>query len=45
MILTNVLLFKFTILTNLNNEIDYNENKKKVPKNVIPGYDGLSLLI
>ena len=32
-------------LTNMNNEIDYNEVKKLLPKNVIPAYDGLSFLI
>ena len=36
---------KKTILTNLNNEIDYSEIKKKLPKNIIPAYDGLSFLI
>ena len=36
---------KKTILTNLSNEIDYNEIKKKLPKNVIPAYDGLTVLI
>ena len=36
---------KKTILTNLNNEIDYSEIKKKLPKNIMPGYDGLSILI
>ena len=36
---------KKTILTNLNNEIDYSEIKKKVPNNVVPAYDGLSLLV
>ena len=36
---------KNTILTNLSNEIDYNEIKKFLPKNVIPAYDGLTLLI
>ena len=33
------------ILTNLSNEIDYNEIKKKLPKNVIPAHDGLTVLI
>ena len=33
---------KKTILTNLNNEIDYMKIKKKLPKNIIPAYDGLS---
>ena len=34
-----------TILTNLNNEIDYVEIKKKLPKEIIPAYDGISFLI
>ncbi|MDP7554545.1 MAG: hypothetical protein QF447_08145, partial [Candidatus Thioglobus sp.] len=34
-----------TILTNLNNDIDYSEIKKKISKNIIPAYDGLSFLI
>ena len=33
---------KKTILTNMNSEIDYDEIKKKLPKNIIPGYDGMS---
>ena len=33
---------KKTILTNLNNEIDYSKIKNKLPKNIIPAYDGLS---
>lgn len=36
---------KNTILTNLNNEIDYIGIKKKLPKNVFPAYDGLSFTI
>ena len=36
---------KKSILTNLSNEIDYNEIKKKLPKNVIPAHDGLTILI
>ena len=35
---------KNTILTNLSNEIDYNQVKELLPKNVIPAYDGLTLL-
>ena len=34
-----------TILTNLNYEIDYSEMKKKLPKNIIPAFDGLSFYI
>ena len=33
---------KKTILTNLHVDLDYNELKKKLPKNIIPAYDGLS---
>ena len=36
---------KNTILTNLSNEIDYNEIKKLLPKNVIPAHDGLTVSI
>ena len=34
---------KKTILTNLHTDLDYNELKNKLPKNVIPAYDGLSV--
>ena len=34
-----------TIITNLNNEIDYSAVKKELPKNVVPAYDGLSFVI
>ena len=40
--LVNEIKPKKTILTNLNNDIDYSEIKKILPKNVIPAYDGLS---
>ncbi len=33
---------KKTILTNLHTDLDYNLLKKKLPKNVVPAYDGLS---
>ena len=33
------------ILTNLHSELDYEILKKKLPKNVAPAYDGLSLLL
>ena len=36
---------KKAILTNLSNEIDYQEIKKLLPKNVIPAHDGLTVLI
>ena len=34
---------KKTILTNLNSRFDYNEVKKKLPKHIIPAFDGLTL--
>tara|TARA_A100000164_G_C21665085_1_gene656817 strand:+ start:26 stop:799 length:774 start_codon:yes stop_codon:yes gene_type:complete len=36
---------KKTILTNLHSDMDYKVLKKKLPKNIIPAYDGLSLII
>ena len=43
--LINKIKPKITILTNLSNEIDYNEIKKFLPKNVIPAHDGLTISI
>ena len=43
--LIKILKPKKTILTNLNLDLDYNYLLKILPKNVIPGYDGLSLKI
>ncbi len=34
---------KKTILTNMHNELDYDILKKKLPTNVIPGHDGMTL--
>ena len=36
---------KKTILTNLNNQLDYLSVKKIVPKNVFPAYDGMSFYL
>ncbi len=36
---------KKTILTNLHSDLDYQKLKKRLPKNIIPGYDGLSFNI
>ena len=33
---------KYSILTNLHTDIDYFKLKRKLPKNVLPAYDGLS---
>jgi phosphoribosyl 1,2-cyclic phosphate phosphodiesterase len=34
---------KKAILTNLHTDLDYNKLKKKLPTNVVPAYDGLSI--
>ena len=34
-----------TILTNLNTDMDYKTLKKKLPKNIIPAYDGLTITL
>ena len=36
---------KYTILTNLHSSLDYQNLKKKLPKTVIPAYDGMKLII
>ena len=43
--LVNIIKPKKTILTNLNNEMDYNRLTKSLPKNIIPAYDGMSFYI
>jgi len=34
---------KKSILTNLHNDLDYNELNKILPKNVVPAYDGMKI--
>ena len=34
---------KKTILTNLHTDLDYNQLKKELPKNIVPGYDGMTV--
>ena len=41
--LSKLLKPKKTILTNLTAEMDYQELKNKLPKNIIPAYDGMTL--
>ena len=36
---------KKTILTNLHSDLDYKQLLKILPNNIIPGYDGLSVII
>jgi len=42
--LSNNLKPKKTILTNLHTDLDYNHLIKILPKNIIPGFDGLSIV-
>ena len=41
----NIFSPKKAILTNLHTDIDYDKIKKSLPKNVIPAYDGLTLIL
>jgi len=34
---------KKTILTNMSTDLDYDQLKKKLPKNILPGYDGMTI--
>jgi len=43
--LVKILKPKKTILTNLHSDLDYDFLLKILPKNVIPGYDGLTVNI
>ena len=36
---------KKAILTNLHSELDYNVLKKKLPRSIIPAYDGLTIYL
>ena len=36
---------KKAILTNLHTDIDYEQIKRKLPKNIVPAYDGLSVIL
>tara|TARA_B110000495_G_scaffold192475_1_gene196682 strand:+ start:176 stop:949 length:774 start_codon:yes stop_codon:yes gene_type:complete len=39
--LIKILSPKKTILTNMHSDLDYDQLKKKLPKNIVPGYDGM----
>ena len=41
--LVELLSPKKTILTNMHTDIDYDEVKKKLPQNIVPGYDGMTV--
>ena len=41
--LVKILLPKKTILTNMHSDLDYDQLKKRLPKNIVPGYDGMTI--
>ena len=41
--LVKILSPKKTILTNMHTDLDYDQLKKKLPKNIVPGFDGLTV--
>ena len=41
--LVKILLPKKTILTNMHSDLDYDKLKKKLPRNIVPGYDGMTI--
>ena len=41
--LVKILLPKKTILTNMHSDLDYDQLKKKLPRNIVPGYDGMTI--
>ena len=41
--LVKILLPKKTILTNMHSDLDYDQLKKKLPKNIIPSFDGMNI--
>ena len=43
--LVRVIKPKKTILTNMHTDLDYNEIKKLLPKNIVPGFDGMTFVL
>ena len=41
--LIKILSPKKTILTNMHSDLDYTQLKKKLPKNIVPGFDGMTV--
>ena len=41
--LVSILAPKKTILTNMHSDLDYDHLKKRLPKNIVPGYDGMTV--
>ena len=43
--LVKIIMPKKTILTNMHSDLDYDVLKKRLPKNIVPGYDGMTLTL
>ncbi len=41
--LVKILKPKKTILTNMHSDLDYDVLKNKLPKSIVPGYDGMKV--
>ena len=41
--LVKILTPRKTILTNMHSDLDYTKLKKRLPKNIIPGFDGITV--
>jgi len=41
--LVKILTPRKTILTNMHSDLDYAKLKKRLPKNIIPGFDGMTV--
>ena len=41
--LVKILSPRKTILTNMHSDLDYDQLKKKLPKNIVPGFDGMTI--
>ena len=41
--LVKILSPKKTILTNMHSDLDYEQLRKKLPKNIVPGFDGMTI--
>tara|TARA_B110000114_G_C14939080_1_gene335601 strand:- start:391 stop:750 length:360 start_codon:yes stop_codon:yes gene_type:complete len=43
--LVKIIMPKKTILTNMHSDLDYDVLKKRLPKNIVPGYDGMTITL
>ena len=43
--IVNIIKPKKTILTNMHTDLDYDKLKNILPKNIVPGYDGMTITL